>query len=235
MNGTVLLALQRTDTAINQLAYRRAHLPEVDALRSAERALAALQAAIAARHRDVAEAEAAIETAEHSAAAITVKRTRLEGQLKTVIAAREAEALMHEIALLNDQRGALDDDELAAMEQQSGAEQAAAELAAQVPSAEVERDRSAAILSDAQAVCDAEAAQLGAERASLAASLSATELSLYDAARARFGGIGIVGLDGTHCSGCHLDISRGELDAIKALPPDELAECPQCARYLVRG
>jgi predicted dithiol-disulfide oxidoreductase (DUF899 family) len=42
--------------------------------------------------------------------------------LKTVIAPREAEALMHEIAVLNERREALDDGELSALEEQAETE-----------------------------------------------------------------------------------------------------------------
>jgi predicted nucleic acid-binding Zn-ribbon protein len=31
-----------------------------------------------------------------------------------------------------------------------------------------------------------------------------------------------------------MEISKSELDAIKRLPADEVAECPSCARWLVR-
>ena len=50
---------------------------------------------------------------------IDVDRARLEKQLKTVFSPREAEALMHEIALLTERRGALDDAELSALEEQA--------------------------------------------------------------------------------------------------------------------
>ena len=39
---------------------------------------------------------------------------------------------------------------------------------------------------------------------------------------------------GLRCDGCHLDLSQGEVDGFKRLPPGELVECPQCGRVLVR-
>ena len=44
----------------------------------------------------------------------------------------------------------------------------------------------------------------------------------------------IAKLNGLRCEGCHLDLSRGEVDQMKRLPADELVECPNCGRLLVR-
>ena len=60
------------------------------------------------------------------------------------------------------------------------------------------------------------------------------ERAYYLAARKRHGGIGICKVEGRTCSGCHVDISPGELDAMRLAPADELPECPNCARSLVR-
>jgi hypothetical protein len=57
--------------------------------------------------------------------------------------------------------------------------------------------------------------------------LTSEERDLYDAQRTRHGGIGIAKLQGQRCDGCHLDLSRAEVDQIRALPADELADCPQ--------
>ena len=60
---------------------------------------------------------------------LTAKRTRLEQQLKIVTETRQADALNHEIEIINAHRDELDDRELEAMEQQSDAEQRLADLA----------------------------------------------------------------------------------------------------------
>ncbi len=54
------------------------------------------------------------------------KKKRLDAQLKTVIAPREAEALMHEMSLLDEQRSAADDEELECMDALEAAETARA-------------------------------------------------------------------------------------------------------------
>jgi len=36
------------------------------------------------------------------------------------------------------------------------------------------------------------------------------------------------------CTGCRMEISIAELDAIKRRPADDVVECPNCTRLLVR-
>jgi predicted nucleic acid-binding Zn-ribbon protein len=45
--------------------------------------------------------------------------------------------------------------------------------------------------------------------------------------------VAVAKLDGSRCSGCHLDLSRSELDAVKHVGAGEFADCPQCGRLLV--
>jgi predicted nucleic acid-binding Zn-ribbon protein len=234
VNLAGLLALQDLDTRLQQLGNRRSRLPDRATLASAKASLATHDSAAAACAARVAAAEAEIERIEHEAAALTTKRTRLEAQLKTVIAPREAEALMNQIATINQQRDELDDHELVAMEAQTEAESEAASLATVRPSLLAARDEAAAALAAAEQEIDGEAAELNGERPSLVAALSADEVAWYDRMFAHHEGQGIVRLQGHRCSGCHLDLTAGELDAVKATPADEFAECPQCSRALAR-
>ena len=83
-----LLELQRIDTTVDQLTYRRAHLPERDA---AEATAGALRDAD--RRRDVAaqrnnELEQAVAVLEQEGARSQQQRERLNAQLRTVTAQR---------------------------------------------------------------------------------------------------------------------------------------------------
>ena len=115
-----LLELQRLDTTADQLAHRRAHLPERTAAQQRgrrarrpppppRRRRRADRGAGAGHRRARARRRAARRPAHHAS----------RRQLKTVIAPREAEALMHELATLAERRDALDDQELASLEEQS--------------------------------------------------------------------------------------------------------------------
>ena len=234
MNGDALYALQQIDSTLDQLVHRRTRLPELATRAAAAEVVQALTDAAAAADQRAAAAAAAIEASEHAAAALTAKRTRLEAQLKTVIAPREAEALMHEIATINAQRGELDDAELQALDEQAEGEQQSADVAGRLPEAEAALAEADRVLAEATAALDAERAEQVAARERLVAGIAPDDIHAYDRARRQFAGVAIAHLDGMRCTGCHLDISRAEVDAIRSLPPEELGECPQCGRFLVR-
>ena len=234
MNGEALWELQQIDTALHQLQRRLTRLPEAEAYTAAERQLAEHHAAIAAAGKQMSEAETTIETIERESETLTAKRTRLEQQLKIVTETRQADALNHEIETLNAHRDELDDRELEAMEQQSDAEQRLAELAANEDAVMAIKESAAAQLAVAKGAGADEEADLTARYDAGRAGLTAEEVALYDTQRARHDGIGIAKLVGLRCDGCHLDLSRAEVDAFKALPADELVDCPQCGRVLVR-
>jgi uncharacterized protein len=234
VNGEALWELQQLDTALHQLQRRLTRLPEAEAFADAERRIAAHRAAIAAAAAQLSTAETTIETIEHEAGQLTAKRTRLEQQLKIVTETRPADALSHEIDVLNAHRDELDDRELDAMEQQSAAEQRLAELAAEEDAVVAMGESAAAQLAVAKGAGADEEGALTAKYDAARAALSSDEIALYDAQRARHDGIGIAKLVGLKCDGCHLDLSRAEVDGFKSLPPGELVDCPQCGRVLVR-
>ena len=117
---------------------------------------------------------------------------------------------MHELATLAERRDALDDQELASLEEQSTLADEITALDAAAPGA---RDRAA----------DAAAALAGARgrrstpswpaspppRAALVARLDDAAIARYDRLRARLGGVAVARLEGSRCGGCHLDLSTG--------------------------
>ena len=123
-----LLELQRLDTLADQLAHRRANLAERTAATAAADALAEHRRRRAAGAERSEELELAIDALERDGEQLAAQRARLEAQLKTVIAPREAEALMHELATIAERRDELDDQELAHLEEQSTLADAVAAL-----------------------------------------------------------------------------------------------------------
>lgn len=234
MNASAFLALQDIDTALDVITHKRPRLPEVIAHQEATAALVVLRSQMAAAQQRVDAAQAAIEAAEHAAADLTKKRTRLEAQLKTVIAPREAEALMHEIDTINGHRGELDDQELAALEEQADGESVLLSLLDVLPGQESAVAAAKAELDTVHEEVDAHVAELRQQRAEVVDGLGAESSALYERVRKQFGGVGVARLEGSHCSGCHMDLSPRELDIVKASPADTLAECPQCGRIIVR-
>ncbi|MFZ4718574.1 MAG: zinc ribbon domain-containing protein [Ilumatobacteraceae bacterium] len=234
MNAASLLALQDIDTALTAVANRRPRLPELVAHKAAVAAVDEHRAKMAVAQARIDGALAAIEAAEHVSEDITRKRTRLEAQLKTVIAPREAEALMHQIATLNGQRDEQDEQELLALDEHAAGESELAALAEVLPVLEGVAAATETELQAATAALDAEEADLRARRPEAASAMTDTELAAYDRARQHFDGVAIARLEGHRCHGCHMDLSPAEMDTVRGVPEGALPECPQCGRYLVR-
>ena len=227
-----LVSLQDLDNAIGQIAHRLARLPERTA---ASEATAARDATRSRRAAALARAEAAtaqIEALEQAGVVRDEKKARLERQLKTVIAPREAEALMAEIATLDAQRSDADDEELAAIDVVESSEAEVGEADAVLVEQEDAVRSATTALADAEAALAAERDELAEQRTAAAGRLDASLLARYDTMRASFNGVAISRLTGNHCGACHLDISRTSVEAIKAAP-GELHECEQCGRWLV--
>jgi uncharacterized protein len=235
VNGQALLALQLHDTHLDALDGRRKRLPERAAVASARAELAELAEERARLQSIVQAAATSIEQAEASGVDLDTKQRRLEAQLKTVIAPREAEALMHEIELLQSKHSELDDAELEAMERQGDAEAAMAELDAREPALLEAAAAADALLAQAEAAIAEEVAAITSQRAEAAASVTDSEMSLYTSMRARHGGMGIAQLERHTCTGCHVDLSQVEYERVVAdtAASPELPECPHCARLLV--
>lgn len=228
-----LLALQRLDTSIDQDVYRRAHLGERDEATAAERASTAADRRTAAIDTRDAELEAAVAALERDGAVLQQQRTRLEGQLRTVTAMRQVEALQHELATLAARRDELDDRELAHLEEQSALATERAELEAGRPGLAAVADQASGALGAVEGAIDAELAAHRSERDELAGRIDPAMLDRYERLRARMGGVAVGALEGSRCSGCHLDLSAVELEAVRATPAGEVADCPQCGRLLV--
>jgi uncharacterized protein len=228
-----LVELQAADTATDQLNHRSANLPELAVARQARADLLAWERRCSELRERLDVLTTDIEAAEHDSEDIDRHRTRLEAQLRTVIAPREAEALQHEIATLERRRSEIDDRELAALEEQSEIDDALVDLASRESSLREQVDAADAGLAVAQADIAAELAALDQRRAQLRGDLDTGVLSRYDRLRSQLG-VAVARLVGHRCEGCHLDMSPAELDAVKRVPAGELAECPQCNRMLVR-
>ena len=69
-------------------------------------------------------------------------------------------------------------------------------------------------------------------RAKLAKELSGDLLTRYERACESKGGRGAAHIERTHCSGCHVELTEGQLVKL-ASSPSQIGECPYCHRLLV--
>jgi uncharacterized protein len=229
-----LLDLQAADTALNQLAHRRGHLPELAAI--AQRSTQAENL-----HNDLVDAQTRLDD-------LAAEQKRLEADVETVRAratrdearlqagglpARELESLQHEITSLARRQSTLEDELLDLMERAEEAEQTITEVRSRhgVVAAEL-RDLEAA-RDAAFAEIDAAAAKRTPERASIAAELPADLVALYERARAQ-SGTGATLLRQRRCEACHIELSGSELAGVRNAAPDAVVRCDNCRAILVR-
>ncbi len=231
--GAALIALQAIDTASDQAQHRRGVLPERESHARATEALREWKQRRQATLSSMDAADTEIARCESEAHDIDEHRARLERQMKTVIAPREAEALQHEIATLLERRSDLDDRALEQLAVQADAESSLASLIAQEDNLRSELAGADLALAEAESAIDAELVELDRRRIDAIAALPAGVISRYERLRAKLG-VAAARLTGAQCEGCHLDLSAGELDEVRRTPADQIPDCPQCGRMLVR-
>jgi len=228
-----LIALQLVDTEADQLTYRRERLPERERLEVDATALADWERARAAMQSRMDELTGVIDAAEKESAEIAAHKERLEAQMKTVIAPREAEALMHEIATLDEQTDALDLNELEALEEQSLIDDRLTEHLRSEAALRGAVGIATSVLEQRTADVDRDLELLTSDRSARRDGLSAATLARYDRVRSS-SGVAVARLVGHRCDGCHLDLSAAEVDDVKdeAAAADGVGECPNCGRML---
>jgi len=228
-----LLELQRIDTGADQLRHRREHLDERDRLVAVTAQVNKWESTRRSLVDRIAETAGIVEQAEAEGSRIDAETARLNAQMRTVIAPREAEALQHELATLAGQRAESDERGLVALTEQGEAEEAlAAHLAAEESIREAARSADER-LQIAESGIEAELAELEQRRLEARAPLTEALLARYDRVRSKIG-VAAARLTGSRCEGCHLDLSAAEVDEVRRAGDDEFPDCPQCGRMLVR-
>ena len=228
-----LLAVQTTDIAISQAKHRLTHLQETIDRDSAKKSLSEIDAQIAVCDTEIVAANTEITKVDRLSHEHDDKLIKLNKQLKTVIAPREAEALQHEIAIVTTERGLLDDRELELMGVVETAELRKSELGPLQVSAKSSLASATMALSSVKQKIDAEIAALIEQRSAQALVVAPSLMSTYEAKRKHRPDGAVCRLTGPTCGSCHLDISQGEINSMRAMPVDEFPECPHCGSFIV--
>lgn len=234
MDLKALFDLQQVDLLIDQARHALDHLVERDLHGQRQHDVARIRSQRDDIRREQQAQESDLAAIEHESAEVDTHRARLEAQLKTVIAPREAEALQHEIQTLSMRRSDLDDRGLELLEAATRADERLIELLQAENDAVEAENRARTDLERAVSMMEAEIGRLQDRRREATAILAPGDLDDYEQRRKSNGGIAVAEIKHGVCGGCHMDISISELDAIKRLPSDVAAECPNCTRLLVR-
>ncbi|WP_350346749.1 C4-type zinc ribbon domain-containing protein [Agromyces sp. G08B096] len=229
-----LLRLQSIDTRLAQLAHRLGALPQ-------SAALADLGAKDDAIRRSRAEAVGVLEDAkaelgrlESDVAMVEARIARDGDRLTHTASMKDVSALESELASLRKRLSDLEDAELAVMEKVDAAQSAVtvidderAAIGVQISRLEAERDEAAAGLTT-------ERDQAERDRATVAGGIPEALLAFYEQRRVRGGGVGAALLQHRTCGGCTITLTGSDLESVRRAAPDDVVQCPECDRILVR-
>ena len=232
----LLLQIQGMDSELDRLTHQARTLPVLAVIAEIEARLADLGSLIVAGETEVSDLKREQAKADTDVEQVRERsnRDRQRMDAGAVSAAKELQALEHEIASLAKRQAELEDVELEVMERLEDAQSSLntlvaerAELTEKLQGHASERD---AALND----FGAQSTQARTERDGLAPQIPAELSALYEKLRASSRGVGAAALHRGRCQGCQLEINATELKAIREADADEVVRCEECRRILIR-
>jgi len=230
-----LLDLQALDTRLDQIAHRKATLPELAQLK-------ALSTELSACHDDLVRAQTALGDVQREIVKadtdVQLVRERSVRNQKRMDAgqgtAKDLQALQHEVDSLARRQSALEDIELEVMERAEGLGVDVSRLEAEHAELTARADDLRAVSDKALAELDTEVEQISRSRADVVAGVGDDLVALYEKIRASSGGIGAAVLRQRRCEGCNLELNQVDMNRFTAAAEDEVLRCEECRRILVR-
>ncbi|MGE5597507.1 MAG: zinc ribbon domain-containing protein [Hyphomicrobiales bacterium] len=228
---------------------------EVLTLQGLDDEAAALRAALADVERrlqgdeELLDARRRLVAAETTAQAIQQRQRRLEDEVESlsdkisredtrlydgaVKSARELSSLQQEVEHLKENRGKLEDELIAVLDEAEAADRERRDAIRLVGQLEERWEQvSQELRREGRRLTDA-IARADARREIQKTNITPRALHLYEDLRRRKGGMAVARISAGTCQGCRVSIP----DAIrrKALSPVDLAQCPNCERILAVG
>ncbi len=232
----MLLDLQAIDSTLDQLAHRKANLPEVAELAQLASEQADIKDSIVGASTQASDVRREQDKLESDIEQVRQRMDRDQKRLDegSVSSAKELESLQHEIASLQRRQGDLEDAELEVMEQLEGIESEvtkfeAAQERITADAADAERRRLAAL---DEITKDTEFAEQ--QRAVVVPKISGELIALYDKIRAQHGGVGVVAIKQRRCDGCRLEMTPTDVGRVREAADDVVLRCEECRRIQVR-
>ena len=231
-----LFALQDEDVLRGQLEYRKARLPEADAVLAAETARVQMSAEVGDLQIQRLDHARRQNRFEGEVAAIEIRLGELDQRLygSAITSPKEATALQNEIGSLRRRQDDLEGQILEIMEILEPTDARLEELAAAAIVADADIAAAKVALVETEAAIDGELAESATRREAAVQSLPADVLVRYQRSLPSFGASTVVRFSGTDCSGCPYSMPSMEADRVKGLDAGTLAECSECGRLVVR-
>jgi len=230
-----LLDLQALDTRLDQIAHRKATLPELGELSALSSEISALNDDLVRARTASTDVQREITKADTDVQLVRERSVRNQARMDAGQGtAKDMQALQHEVESLTRRQSALEDVELEVMERAEtlGADVGRLEAASDEMTIRAEALKSTC--DKAVAELDAEVEQIGRSRADVVAGVGDELVALYEKIRASSGGIGAAILRHRRCEGCNLELNQVDINRLTAAAEDEVLRCEECRRILVR-
>jgi len=229
-----LLRLQSIDTRLQQLAHRLGSLPQTAPLAELAQRETAVRGTRAEAIGTLEDARSELTRLESDVAVVEARIARDTDRLQHTSSVKDVQALEAELASLAKRRSDLEDQELVVMERVEEAEVV-------VSSIDLQRAAIESEVAELQAERDAAAGGIGVEREQterdrevVAGGVPAELLAFYEQRRTRGGGVGAALLRQRTCGGCTMTLTGSDLETVRRAAPDDVVQCPECDRILVR-
>ncbi|MCX7522405.1 hypothetical protein OSC27_08955 [Microbacterium sp. STN6] len=228
-----LLRLQEIDNGLARLDHAEANLPQNGELKALAPELKEARAQHVARTGELEDARAELKRAESDVEVVEARIARDTARVQQTASVKDIQGLEAELASLRKRRGDLEEIELNVMERIEELEAALAQAEAR----RAELQGQAGLLEDARQTeltgIEAKRRALAADRVTIANTVPADLLGLYEKQRARYG-IGAALLQRGVSLGSNTALNPTDLDAIRKAAPDDVVLCPESSCILIR-
>ena len=230
-----LLDLQALDTRLDQIAHRKATLPELAELRVLDAEVHAVNDDLIRAKTALNDVQREITKADTDVQLVRERSIRNQARMDAGQGtAKDMQALQHEVDSLARRQSALEDIELEVMERAEALADDVSRLETDSAEMTVRADGLKAVCEKNLAELDAEVEQIGRSRADVVAGVGDDLVALYEKIRASSDGIGAAVLRKRRCEGCNLELNQGEINRFVAAAEDEVLRCEECRRILIR-
>ncbi|MCD2442083.1 C4-type zinc ribbon domain-containing protein [Agromyces sp. SYSU K20354] len=229
-----LLRLQSLDTRLAQLDHRLGSLPQAAPLADLAARDTAVRGTRAEAVGGLEDAKAELARLESDVAVVEARIARDTDRVQHTSSVKDVAALESELTALAKRRSDLEDQELVVMEKVEAAEAVVADIDAQRAAIAAEVAELESARGEAAAGFGNERDQTERDRAVVAGGVPADLLAFYEQRRTRGGGVGAALLRQRTCGGCTITLTGSDLESVRRSAPDDVVQCPECDRILVR-
>lgn len=230
-----LADLARVDATLNQLAHRRAHLPEQKELDTLTSERNTAREAAARKGIEVEDVDRAISKLESDIGAVRKRRER-DSELVSggSLGHKQVSEVEHELGTLSRRQDELETEQLELMERRDAMQADIDHSGATASDLDGRIDEARRSLEVALGDLDDTEGAARREREQIVSELPGDLLELYsELLETRGVGAGVFG--GGRCSACSMELDRSTVSRVQSAPEDEVMRCPECEAILVRG